>query len=75
MMLKCCSKNVEFKRATRARTCCTMFPRVIVQAPRAFSIVGFHVLALHNDSKIRSCMFNKTDLYNFSFDSFSMNLQ
>ena len=49
--------------------------RGIVQAPRDFSIIGFHVLALHNDSKIRSCTFNKTDLYNFSFDSFSMNLQ
>ena len=43
--------------------------------PRDFSMVGFHVLVLHNDLKIRSCMFNKTDLYNFSFDSFSMNLQ
>ena len=59
---------------SRARTCCTMLSRGIVHAPRDFSIVGFHVLALHKDSKIRCCMFNKSDLYNFSFDSFSTNL-
>ena len=75
MMFKCCGKNVEFKRAMRARACCTMLPRGIVQAPRDLSIVGFHVLALHNDSKIRSYLINKIDLYNFSFDSISMNLQ
>ena len=46
----------------------------VVHATRDYELVGFHVFALHAMTfklSLRFCVFNKSELYNFTFDFFS----
>lgn len=49
MISKCC-KNMEFKGATRTRTCFTMLSRDFYVTSRDLELVGSHVMSLNNNS-------------------------